>query len=249
MYICIYIYIHVHDLWFIFDHLSAMIHHIIVHRCIIDLASANSNDLNGYIHKYIYTHTHVHTQVHNRSGLDKRQFPKRRTNGSQCVLPAQGGWHSSFCLWRPRIPPAPAALMFLHTSDVPFIHQTWLIHMWNEVMRHDSFICMPWLLYDSIDLPVRTVNTACSCSADVPFIHQTWLIHLWHEVMRHDSFVYVTWMLCTLFCFAYETACCYSADVPSINESNDAKGLVLASNWIGCLLECNPISEVCMIIK
>ena len=33
-----------------------------------------------------------------------------------------------------------------------------------------------------------------------------------------------------------------------LSASNDAKGLVPASNSIGCLLECNPTSQVCTIM-
>jgi len=112
---------------------------------------------------------------------------------------------------------------WLHTCAKRFIFAPWLIHMCamthsyvrpdSMYVRHDSFMCVPWLNRD------RCTTTMFWVQTTFPFIHLPWLIYTHdttHSYVRHDSFVWAPWLIHT--CAMTPLWQVYDHDVLSAND-------------------------------
>ena len=84
---------------------------------------------------------------------------------------------------------------FAHTHTHTNTHTH--THMTHPYMRHDSFICVTWLIH--MCAVTHTCDTTHTHNqASLMFSSVTWLIHtrdMTHSYEWHDSFIWVTWLI------------------------------------------------------
>jgi len=92
--------------------------------------------------------------------------------------------------------------LLLHTPCEPgnITNETWLMNlrdMIHEFVRHDSFICVTWLIVRNL-LHICMCDMTRSCVSHASFMCETWLLRLWdmtHSCVWRDSFMCDTWLI------------------------------------------------------
>jgi len=150
IYVCIFIYLHTYTCTHICRYVYIYIH-ILVHTCVCMYA---------YTHKHAYAHTRTHTLIRVCAMTQTRKTAIEALENRVMLI-------FFFCMWD-KSDTQGGDKRRIHICDMTHVH-----------VCHDSFMCVPWLIY--VRAMTQTRKTAIEALENrVELIFFFWCV--WHDL-------------------------------------------------------------------